>query len=254
MRIDPDTNSIVARVEILMSSADAVVGEGSVWLSHPGSDRVSRVDTSTNRVTATIPVGPEPWALAVTPGAIWVANNRGPSVSRIDPATNRVVATIPVGPNWACCGDEMLLTANESAVWVAVPNAKILARIDPATNTVTNSVDDDHVPCASLTADDDVVWGSGGPCGDYLLRVDARTGKLTTTVEGEPFAVGLALYDGSLWVAALHASSVDRIDPDTGRLTARLPLVARPVWLAVGFGAIWVTDVEGHVLRIEPDD
>ena len=255
LRIDPETNSVVARIEIAATSEDAAAGAGAVWVSHPGSDRVSRIDPSTNTVAATIPVGPEPAGLAVTRDAVWVANIGGPSVSRIDPATNRVVATIRVGPARLCCSEHMMLAAREDAVWVGVPNANTIVRVDPATNRVTNVVQVPGAPCAFVVADEDAVWSAGGSCGDYLFRIDARTRKLTTTVLGVPHPVGLALYDGSLWVAALFAPSVDRIDPETGRVVARLPTGGLPVRLAAGFGAVWVYDDLGRgLLRVEPQD
>jgi virginiamycin B lyase len=255
LRIDPAKNSIVARIEILETSGDAAAGAGAVWISHPATDKVSRVDPATNKVAATIHVGPEPAGLAVSHGAVWVANIGGPSVSRIDPATNRVVRTIRVGPASACCSEHMSVTARDDAVWVEVPNANTIVRIDPATDQVTNVVKVPYSPCAFLAADEDAVWNAGGGCGDFLARIDARTRKLTTTLQGEPHPVGLALYDGSLWVAALQAQSVDRVDPETGRLKARLPTGGSPLLLGVGFGAVWVfDDMGGGVLRIEPQD
>lgn len=256
LRIDPATNSVVAHIKLQTTGegAAAAAGAGAVWISHPTLNTVSRVDPSTNEVTATIRVGPQPAGFAVAGNAIWVANVGGPSVSRIDPATNRVVATIRVGPREACCAEHMSLAARKDAVWVAVPNANTLVRVDPAEDVVTDTVEMPYSPCAVVVADETSVWNAAGGCGDILARVDARTRKLTTTVEGEPHPIALALYDGSLWVSANHAASVDRIDPETARLTARLPIGGLPVLLGVGFGAIWVTDDEGRVVRIQPQD
>jgi YVTN family beta-propeller protein len=253
-RIDPQTNSVVSRIKMLGPGEDAAVGEGSVWVSHPIEDVVVRIDPSTNTVAATISVGPQPAGLAVSSGAVWVANIGDPSVSRIDPATNRVVATIRVGPPRACCTEHMSVAAGTDAVWVAVPNLNALVRIDPATNSVTRTVTVPYIPCAFVVLDEDAVWSSTGGCGNVIARVDARTGKLTATLEGDPHPVGLALAFDSLWVAALGVASVDRIDPETARVVSRLPVGGLPVRLAVGFGSVWVSDDEGgRVLRISPD-
>ena len=253
MRIDPKTNSVSARIAIAGPGEDAAVGHGAVWISQPAQNKLVRIDPSTNEVTASIPVGPKPAGVAVSPDAVWVANIGGPSVSRIDPATNRVVATIRVGPPSACCAEHVSLAAGKDDVWVAVPNADTIVRIDPATNTATNVIRVPYSPGAFVVADARAVWNASGGYGEDLARIDARTRRLTTTVKGEPHPVGLGLYDGSLWVAALRASSVDRVDPDTGRLTARLPVGGLPVRLVIGFGSVWVTDDQGRVLRIEPE-
>jgi streptogramin lyase len=253
-RIDPRTNTIVQRVK-MDTVAETAAGEGSVWVSHPELNAVSRLDPSTMTPTATIRVGREPAGLAVSPGAVWVANIGGPSVTRIDPATNRVVATIRVGPPSACCAEHMTLTATKDAVWVAVPNADTLVRVDPATNTVTDTVEVPSSPCAVVVADHEAVWNASGGCGDEVLsRVDARTRRLTTTVEGEGHPIGLALFDGSLWVGALLAQSIDRVDPETGRIVARLPVDGRPKRLALGFGSVWAELENGGIIRIDPQD
>jgi streptogramin lyase len=163
-----------------------------------------------------------------------------------------VVARIPVGPRRACCAEHMSVTARDDAVWAAVPNFDALVRIDPATNTVTDTVKVPYSPCAFLVANEASVWSAGGGCADVLARVDARTSRLTTTVEGEPHSIGLALEFGSLWVAVLRSASIDRLDPDTGQVVARLPVGGSPIRLAVGFGAVWVNDGDGRVLRIKP--
>src|SRR5438876_9866762 len=75
------------------SCGEAVAGNGAVWVARVSDNTVLRIDPQTNSVIATIPVGPQPEGIAVTPGAVWVVNKGGPSVSRIDPATNQVVAT-----------------------------------------------------------------------------------------------------------------------------------------------------------------
>jgi YVTN family beta-propeller protein len=149
----------------------------------------------------------------------------------------------------------MTLTASEDSVWVAVPNADTLVRIDPKTNTVTDTVEVPSSPCAVIVADRDAVWNAGGGCGDEVLsRVDARTRKLTTIVAGEGHPIGLALFDGSLWVAALSVPSIDRVDSETGRIVTRLPVDGKPKRLALGFGSIWAELENGEILRIDHQD
>lgn len=252
MRIDPDTNAIVARTTIVDTAEDAGVGAGALWITHPAADTVSRVDPATNAVAATIPVGRQPAGIAVSDDAVWVANAGDVSISRIDPRTNRVVATIPVGPSRACCAAHMTLSASSTDLWVTLTNLDALVRIDPKTNTATNTVKVPYTPCAFVIADENTVWNSGGSCSDAVGRLDPRTRTVESVLYGEPHPVGLALAFGSLWVAALRASSVDRIDPESGRLVSRLHVGGHPVGVRAGFGSIWVEDDTGRILRIQP--
>jgi DNA-binding beta-propeller fold protein YncE len=249
MRIDPATNTVVAKIKASPPESVAA-GAGAVWLSYPSENVVRRIDPRTNKVTATIRVVPQPTGLAVAPGAVWVAAAGGPSIARIDPATNRVVATLRLGPRAACCSEHMSLTAGPGAVWVAVPNANKIVRVDPARNRVVTTVKLPYTPCAFLVADRLGVWSAGGGCADVVARIDARTNRVATKVY-EPHAVGLGLFHGSVWTAVIDSANVDRIDPRTG-LVARLHVGGTPVRLGVGFGSIWVNDDNGRVLRIQP--
>jgi YVTN family beta-propeller protein len=254
MRVDPETNEIVARTKILDTAEDAATGSGALWLSNSAIDTVSRIDPSTNEVTAEIRAGPHPAGIDASHGTVWVANSGGPSVSRIDPQTNRVVATIRVGPPQSCCAEHMSVFVSGDDIWAAVPNANEIVRIDSATNTVAARVHMPYSPCAFIAADAHTVWNSAGGCGDVIGRIDADSGKVVSTLQGEPHPVGLAVAFKSVWVAALGASSIDQLDPETGRLRARLPIGGNPVALEAGFGSIWVADDRGRLLRIEPQD
>jgi DNA-binding beta-propeller fold protein YncE len=249
LRIDPELNAVVARVEVDSTEALAA-GGGAVWLSNPAGDTVTRIDPRTNKVVARIHVV-QATGIAVAPGAVWVANALEPSVVRIDPETNRVVATIRVGPNFTCCSEHMGVFAERGAVWAAVPNGNRLVRIDPATNTVAETVKLPYCPGGYVTIASDALWSAGGGCADVVARIDLRTKALTTL--GEPHPVGLAFASGAVWVAVLDSGNVDQIDPSTSRLVARLHVGGTPVVLSTGFGSVWVVDDGGRVLRIDPD-
>jgi streptogramin lyase len=251
MRIDPAKNAVVAKVRLDSTPESVAAGAGAVWLSYPFENVVRRIDPRTNKVTATIHIGPQPEGIAAVPGAVWVANAGGPSIARIDPTTNRVVATIRVGPKAACCAQHMSLVARSGSVWVAVPNANRIVQVDPATRSVVATVKLPYSPGAYLLADRTGIWSTGGFSADVVARVDTRTRKLTSRVY-EPHPVGLGLFAGSVWVAALDSGNVDRIDPRTGKVAARLHVGGVPVRLGVGFGSVWVNDDNGVVLRIQP--
>ena len=261
MRIDPETNTVVAHTPILSqnvctelpgSCGEATAGNGALWIARVSDDSVLRIDPRDNSLAATIHVGPQPEGIATTPGAVWVVNKGGPSVSRIDPATNQVVATVRIGPAQACCADHMAVAAGAGAVWVSLPTTGSIVRIDPLTNTVVARVRLSREPCAFLAAGAATVWATAGHCASSVLRITGRTNRPSGAVTGTSAPVGVAVGFGSVWVADLGASQIVRINPDTERIVGRLQLRGTPVRLAVGFGSLWVRDDSGRVLRITP--
>lgn len=260
-RIDPGTNTIVARARIVSkyvctempgSCGEAAAGNGALWIARLADDSVLRIDPRDNSLAATIPVGPQPEGIATTPGAVWVVNKGGPSVSRIDPATNKVVATVRIGPVQVCCSDHISLAAGAGAVWVTLPNADSIVRIDPDTNTVVARVHLSQQPCAFLAAGKRTVWAAGGHCSGSVMRINSRRNAPAGVVTSMSAPVGVVVGFGSVWVADLDARQIVRIDPNTERVVGRLPVRGLPVRLAVGFGSLWVRDDSGRVLRINP--
>jgi YVTN family beta-propeller protein len=261
-RIDPEQNSVIARIAVRPNKpcpsftegcTEAAAGDGAVWVSNPYDNSVSRIDPQTNSVVATIPVGRQPDGIVVSPGAVWVANSGGPSVSRIDPATNQVIATIPVAPARACCSEYMQLTVGAGSIWVAVPNLGSVVRVDPRTNAVAATIHLSGEPDGFLAADARAVWVAGAHAATVVWRIDPRANRSSGAVKGALVApIGLALGFRSLWVADLDAKTIDRVNPNTGRMIARLPVGGYPVRITVGFGSVWVRDDTGRVLRIKP--
>lgn len=255
MRIDPTTNSIVARIAV-EPGGEVAAGGGAVWVSHRASNTVSRIDPKTDEVTATIPVGPKPDVVATSPGAVWVANAAGQSVSRIDPTTNKVVATIRIAPRGWLLSPHMGVGWGGGAVWAGVtalgPHPSSVVRIDPLTNAITARIRVSGGQCSFLVADRRAVWAAGARCSGFITRLDPRTNRQVAKVEGETSPIGLALAFGSLWVADRGAKTIDRVNVRTSRIVARLPVGGNPGHLAAGFGSIWVKADAGHVLRIAP--
>lgn len=261
MRIDPATNTVVARTRIASknvctempgSCGEAAAGNGALWLARLSDNNVLRIDPRNNSLAATIAVGPQPEGIATTPGAVWVVNKGGPTVSRIDPATNTVVATVRIGSTEACCSDHINLAADAGAVWVSLPGVDSIVRIDPATNAVVARVHLAQQPCGFLAAGEGSVWSASGHCAGSVMRINGRTNRPTGVVDGTTAPIGIAVGFGSVWAADLDAREVVRIDPHTDRIIGRLPVRGLPLRLAVGFGSLWVRDDTGRVLRIKP--
>jgi virginiamycin B lyase len=244
IRIDPTTNSVVARIAGPDAYSGAViVADGSVWYSSYGKSVVVRVDPTTNKIVSTISVDPGAEGLAATPGAIWVASHYGWTVDRIDTATNTVVARIPVAPHQNCCGPQGI-AATSNAVWTGIPAIGKVARIDPATNSVVALIPAGSA-CGDLAADASGVWVTSGCGGPAVIHIDSATNAIATTVGDVYSSSGVAIVNGAVYVGSeLGIQGVVRVDPATGKVTGAAtindPFRGWIRTLAYGAGALWV--------------
>ena len=131
LRIDPDTNAVVAEVSLPAPATALAVSGEALWLVSSSKSVAIRVNGHSNVVEETIKVGPSPVAVASGEGSVWTLNGGDGSLSRIDPKTNKVAETIKAGVS----GDHGTILVGEGSVWVSTPGSP-LARIDPRTNTL----------------------------------------------------------------------------------------------------------------------
>jgi hypothetical protein len=259
LRIDPQTNEIVDRVQLPHTDPGQAVsgltgvaaGEGGVWVSLPARDELWRIDPSTDAIVAKIPVGHAPAGIALTPGAVWVANRFGRSVSRIDARTNTVVATIALAPT---LGDgPSSIAAGAGAVWVLDPTLGDVVRINPGTDEI-----EAVIPVGAqlnfgalngIAADAAAgVWVASGD----LKRIDPATNRVVATVSTRALPVGVAIGLGSVWETGRlgwASGLLCRVDPATNRVIGESG-AASYADLAAGFGSIWVQG--GGLLRLRP--
>jgi hypothetical protein len=261
LRIDPQTNRVVATIPVSVSGENASIafGEGAVWVtSGQANGVVYRVDPAANRVTATIGVPGGAFGIVVAAGTVWVSQylpEPDPGiVARIDARTNRLLAPVEV-PNMPGA-----IRAGLDAIWVT--SRFTVSRIDPHSGAVTQPL---H------RAGDVRAVGAGSLWGTYansaadagVQRIDPATGQVVATIR-IPNGVLIAFGLGTLWVAQ-DASSIPaggnapdrtkpgrlyRIDPTSNRVLGRsvpLPGIA-PTALAVGEGAVWVGEQDGTTL------
>ena len=72
------------------------IGFGSLWVSNAGVGAVQRIDPQTNKVIAEVNINQPVAAMAVGFGSVWVASRKDKSIVRIDAKTNTVIAAIPI--------------------------------------------------------------------------------------------------------------------------------------------------------------
>jgi DNA-binding beta-propeller fold protein YncE len=136
-RLDPRTGKPAAVIDVRLPHEGTFngpekvrAGLGSVWVTQPTQDVVTRIDPRTNRVVARVrlPRNAEPLALAFGPGSLWVA---GPKrLFRIDPGTNRVVASAPIGTHTGTDYNGLReLAIDGHTLWVADGDSNTIDRI-----------------------------------------------------------------------------------------------------------------------------
>lgn len=129
IRVNPQTNTVIARIPLPSTAADPVFGDGFVWVTTFTHNTVVKVDPRTGTVVATVPTGPSPRFLTFGGGSVWTLNQGDGTVTRIDAKTDQVLATIPCG----IPGEGGDLSYADGYVWAALFDFP-LTEIDAATN------------------------------------------------------------------------------------------------------------------------
>jgi hypothetical protein len=82
LRIDPGTNSVVARIDLEVASSALAVGEGAAWVARWGADRtyLTRIDTGINRADGPIVVEGGWTPFAVGAGRLWLMGGIEPEI------------------------------------------------------------------------------------------------------------------------------------------------------------------------------
>jgi YVTN family beta-propeller protein len=222
-------------------------GEGSVWVTMPNEDSVSRIDPNTNSVQQTIGAGDGPTAIVVGGGFVWVASSLDGTVLQIDPQAHggQVVDKIAVGngPTGVAYG--------LGGVWVANSVDRTVERIDPLTDKPGTPISVDAGADAIAVADG-AVWVASRSAG-VLSRVDPTSGSVTPINVGNG-PVAVAATSRAVWVANSQDATVWRVDPATDRVVATVTVGEGPSGLAVGSGgkSVWVSnELSGTVSRID---
>lgn len=100
--------------------------------------------------------------------------------------------------------------------------------------------------------------GGGGGSADvepnFVAVIDPQSNKVVDSVQVGARPLGIAIGEGSVWVANLDDRTLSRIDPSTRALVRTIALEATPTGVAVGAGAVWVANgILGTVTRVDPE-
>ncbi len=183
------------------------------------------------------------------------------SVHRTQPPTNkqRLGLGTVVGSVFLLHDDTTIFTVAGQSVWVANGQGSwdlVLEQLDARTMEQVHSTPLSSVGNypTGLAADATSVWVTTSD--GVIRRVDARTGQVTLSVRtpgDEPG--GVAIADGSVWVASTSNSRVLRLDPSSGRILAKVAVGPPPASgtrsILATKGGLWVANGDESLSRID---
>jgi ABC-type branched-subunit amino acid transport system substrate-binding protein/DNA-binding beta-propeller fold protein YncE len=229
--------------------------------AEPLGNGVAALDPADGSITAFIESDAPPGNVAVGEGGVWVLDNGAKTVSRIDPKTREVTESFDTP------GVPSELAVGEGALWVGIAagrrdaNATVrVARMETDNGQVTGTArlrgDEGGFPVAGtprLAVGEGAVWAVN-PDGS-VSRIDAKSGRLVTTIETNNLAWTIAAGDGGVWYLGFDgAIGVTEIDTRRNRQGRTIPVGASGLMgVAVGGGSVWAAaDQDGVVWRIVP--
>lgn len=96
-RIDPATNEVVARIEVVPGTFFLAFGFDSLWAVSSERQLLQRIDPSSNSISGTAELGNQPGFLVAGEGAVWVQEQQDGTVAKILPDELSLAARTMVG-------------------------------------------------------------------------------------------------------------------------------------------------------------
>ena len=196
-RVDPQfadvTTARLSGTTLYFSGGGVDVGAGSIWVAF-GDDALARVSPLHGRETGSALAGTGPAAVVVDGGAVWVSNTGDATVQRFDTSSfeSGPVQTITVGRSPAG------LAVGHGSVWVASTGDDAVTRIDAGTrSSFTIPVGDSPAAVADGLGS---IWVSNTAAGS-VSQIDPATNEVVRKIDVGGATAGLAVADGSVWVA-----------------------------------------------------
>jgi DNA-binding beta-propeller fold protein YncE len=232
--------------------SSVATGNGLLWVTKNDSNEILALDPKDGHQVASVPIGIIPFELTASDQAVWVTSYDDNFVVRIDARSKTVLQTIalPGGPSG--------LALDGDTVWIANSRAGTVARIDARSNRVVATI---AVPCSAscwsaptplpVAVANGAVWVRNEGIGT-MSKIDPASNTVTTTLDVNTFngrsgEDALAVAPTGIWLGGV---SVEAIDPASGRVARTIDQPG--ITLAYGYGSLWVTDMFGHILRIDP--
>lgn len=218
-----------------------VRGRSSEGVSRYRTGGLVRIDPETNEIVARIPTGVTRGSVVAVNGDPWVANGEDGTVTGVDGETNEVIGAIDVsgevidglalvrGSLWTIVGCQRSLLHLDGEGQVETCEVVSLARIDPETRAVAETVPLDLAPEAALgglIGSDRGIWTSAFRPPDAgstavtpalsLLRIEVRRPFAIHEVAAGRTPMVATIADGIVWATDCLAGTIHRFDLASG--------------------------------------
>lgn len=261
-------------------------GRDYVWSSNAGSNSVSRIDPNSNEVVATVDVGSSPGDIAIGSGPVWVALPSVGQVVEVSPSAGTIVGdpiqiadaaidhmelSVGAGALWVVARDEGLWRV-DLATETRLPIEGVLFPTDVAVkgDTVLVLSSDGLIyrlssasgasvgePLEVESSEDGEITLAGGALwyfalgGDTISQLDPASGEVVNEIDPPGDVVDFVIDPGVAWVLSADAGThyltpVDR----TGATLSGEPIEVQggPVEAVIGRGSLWLSLSEEDVV------
>jgi YVTN family beta-propeller protein len=213
-----------------------------VWVSNYGDGTLQWIDRSSGAAGPPVEVGSEPCGVAVGGGSVWVENYGSNDVTRVDQRTGAVLATVDVGTA------PYDVAFAHGAAWVTDYYDGTVSRVDAGTNR--RSVVRVGGQPAGIAPVAGGLWVARTD--GRVVRVDARTARVTDRLTAGAGASWTAYDDTDLWVSNGQAGTVTRIDAVRRKVVATVPVGPNPLDGVIVDGQVYVPTKDGRIYRVDP--
>lgn len=246
VRIDPATNTVVARIRLPGVPSSAAVAGRHVWVvtrpiaESPASSAPSSltsVDMATNRVAGKpIPLFPMAQGqIAAAGGSLWITNDnhgRFGRLFRVDPKSRKLVGALRI-PD-----DPSSVVVARGLLWVGQSDTGTVVRVDPATGRIEGDPIAVGHALLTLAADGGRLWALSAYSG-RLVTIDATSARIIGD-RPLPGVSAIAASRGTVWTASFAKGEVRAFAAAAGS-AAHAPVRPRGGvdGIAAGGGGVW---------------
>ena len=254
LRIDPKGNTIAGKVTVGSQPTGVAYGSGNVWVTSLGDNSVWQIDTQSLAPTR-LPTQGAPIGVAVRGGTAFVANS-GASLYGYGGEVTAIVAGASTANHSIKTNGVYSIASGSDGLWVSRPQGLLkLAVVSDIVDTIAKRLPLPPTGLSNpvLAEGDGSVWVLDTALGHRLLRIDPARAPIRASIAIPPFAAGIAVGAGGVWVTGQLEDELMRIDPAKNDVVKIVPVGREPLAVAVGGGSVWVANtIDRTVMRIDP--
>jgi streptogramin lyase len=249
--LNPRAPEVPGRVAVGRNPIGLLELSAGVAVAHAGDGMVYLMDP-TGKVVKTVNVGGHPVGFGNFGVVVAVCNAPDGKVSLLDAATLSVTREILVTDGrmsiyWCNAVGTELWTSS------GVGGLGHIARVDPSQGKLISRIMFQPGATRQMLVHDQRVW-IAFPDKGAVHVLDAASRDKVFDIPAGNYPVGIADFDGAMWVSALRGGSLQRFDPGSGARIGHPLLLGQGVGaMTVADGSLWIANaLTGSLVRVTP--